>query len=218
LAERETILSNLLSTENENVQAVSIGSLSSAPSQSGFRARFVGAVDAEGYRPATREETARADPVEQARADGFAQGFDEGVRVASESLGADAEMRERLIRGLEQLAPASDGLLSSMLSAAVMRLVTQIVGNVPVDAELLRQRCEAVAAFVDESQSRNTLYMHPDDVPLIEGCTLGVPLMTDASMTRGSIRLDTADGWIEDGPDVQLSRLRGMLDDMEGRA
>ncbi|MBB6123780.1 flagellar biosynthesis protein [Sphingobium subterraneum] len=210
-------MSNLLSGDNVEFQTVTVGSLAHAPAASGFRARFVGAVDAGGYRPATREETARADPVEQARADGFAQGFDEGVRVASESLSADADARERLVHALEQLAPASNGELSSLLSAAVMRLVSQIVGNVPVDADLLRQRCESVAAFIDESQARNSLAIHPDDAPLIEGFTLGVPLVHDASLSRGCIRLDTADGWIEDGPDMQLSRLRAMLDDMEGR-
>jgi flagellar assembly protein FliH len=31
------------------------------------------------------------------------------------------------------------------------------------------------------------------------------------------VRLATADGWIEDGPDVRLSRLKALMDDMEGK-
>ena len=27
-----------------------------------------------------------------------------------------------------------------------------------------------------------------------------------------------ADGWVEDGPDVRLARLRALMDDMEGRS
>ena len=52
---------------------------------------------------------------------------------------------------------------------------------------------------------------HPDDVALLEGETIGVPMVADKSMQRGCVRLETADGWVEDGPDVRLSRLRAQL-------
>ena len=42
-------------------------------------------------------------------------------------------------------------------------------------------------------------------------------LVPDKAMQRGCVRLETAEGWVEDGPDVRLSRLRALLDDMEGR-
>ena len=47
---------------------------------------------------------------------------------------------------------------------------------------------------------------------------IGVPLVSDKSMQRGCVRLETADGWVEDGPDVRLARLRALMDDMEGKA
>src|SRR3546814_7947414 len=47
---------------------------------------------------------------------------------------------------------------------------------------------------------------------------LPVRLLADEEMLRGSVRLDTSDGWVEDGPEIRLSRLQGLLDAMTGRA
>ena len=76
---------------------------------------------------------------------------------------------------------------------------------------------QTVAAFIEDSDGKHALHVHPEDLPLIEGSHIGVPVVADAGLRRGSVRLDTADGWIEDGPDVRLSRLKAMLDDMEGK-
>ena len=57
-----------------------------------------------------------------------------------------------------------------------------------------------------------------DDVALLEGEAIGVPMIADKAMHRGCVRLETADGWVEDGPDVRLSRLRALMDDMEGKS
>ena len=158
------------------------------------------------------------DVLEQARAEAFAMGFDEGCRIATEASGAEAEARERLTQALELLAPAPSGMLSTMLSATVVRLVEQIVGEVEIDIERLVERCDSVAAFIEGHDDRGALHMHPDDVSLLEGEVLGVKLVADQDMHRGCVRLETADGWVEDGPDVRLSRLRALLDDMEGKA
>jgi flagellar assembly protein FliH len=116
------------------------------------------------------------------------------------------------------LAPAPSGMLSTMLSATVVRLVEQIVGEVEIDIERLVQRCDTLAAFIESNQDKSALHLHPDDVTLLEGETIGVPLVADKEMQRGCVRLETADGWVEDGPDVRLSRLRALMDDMEGKA
>ena len=164
------------------------------------------------------DEEPAIDPIDHARADAFAQGFDEGMRVASEGMAVDQEVMERLADALAQIAPAAQGALSALLSSAILRLVTQIVGEVEVDPALLARRVEAVAAFIDEEQTRKKLHVHPDDLMLLTGHEIGFDLVPDADLGRGSVRLDTAEGWVEDGPDVQLSRLKAMLDTMEGQA
>lgn len=176
-----------------------------------------------GAQTATMREASvhveeESDPVEAARIDGFTLGFDEGCRVTRDSVAAENDAAHRLAEALELLAPAPSGTLASMLSAAVIRLVEQIVGEVEIDAGLLQSRCDAVASMIEEGEKQGALHLHPDDLPLVDHADLGVRIVADAQMKRGCVRLDTADGWIEDGPDVRLSRLYAMLADMEGRA
>jgi flagellar assembly protein FliH len=104
-----------------------------------------------------------------------------------------------------------------MLSQAVVRLVAQIVGEVPIDEAVLKMRCAAVAACMDGDEARALLEVHPDDLHLLEEEGLGVTLAANPSLPRGSVRLATSDGWVEDGPDVRLARLKALLDDMEGQ-
>lgn len=211
-------MSNILSGgQLGEAQAIGLGALGTIKGGSAFQARFADGQEVVRPRMAARSDSAAVDPLEQARADAFAEGFDAGMRIAGENQATDDDARMRLALALEQMAPANNGALSALLSSAVLRLVTQIVGEAEIDAALLAQRVEAVAAFVEEEQGRNGLRINPDDLPLLEGQAFGLPLIPDASVTRGGVRLDTADGWIEDGLDVQLSRLKAMLDTMEGR-
>lgn len=163
-------------------------------------------------------EEPEVDLVEEARIEAFTLGFDEGCRVTAEAAAADAEAGDRLAQALELLAPAPSGMLSTMLSATVVRLVEQIVGEVEIDMERLVLRCDTVAAFIESNQDKSALHLHPDDAALLKDEAIGVPMIADKAMQRGCVRLETADGWVEDGPDVRLARLRALLDDMEGKA
>ena len=212
-------MSKLLSSNDlGDAQTVAIGSLGQTGGGGAFRARFADGQEVFGARRGAVEEKNAMDPLEQARADAFAEGFDAGMRVARESAEEDQQISVQLAQALEQMVPAVNGALSTLLSSAVLRLVTQIVGEAAVDHDVLMGRVEAVGAFLEEAQAQSCLHLHPDDIALLDGSEVGFTLSPDASIARGSVRLQTADGWIEDGPDVQLYRLQAMLDDMEGRA
>ncbi len=190
------------------------------PAEGGFRSLYTappGQLTA-AMRGAVMEVEPEIDMVEEARMEGFTLGFDEGCRITAEANAADVDARARLAEALELLSPAPSGMLSTMLSATVVRLVEQIVGEVEIDLERLVQRCDTVAAFIESNQDKSALHLHPDDVALLEGEAIGVPMIADKAMHRGCVRLETADGWVEDGPDVRLSRLRALMDDMEGKA
>ncbi|MGD9811149.1 MAG: FliH/SctL family protein [Sphingobium sp.] len=211
-------MSNILSSSNlPEPQAIAIGALGKTVREGIFHARFADGQEMRARQPLGHGETSKTDPVEQARADAFAEGFDAGMRIATENFAADEDARVKLAHAFDQLVPAANGALASMLSAAVIRLVSQIVGETPVNVDALARRVETVAAFIEEGQSRSSLHVNPDDIALLEGREFGFPLTPDADVARGGVRLETADGWIEDGPDIQISRLKAMLDDMEGR-
>lgn len=202
----------------QQVASIPLGGVSQVKS-GGFRSLFA---EDHGFQGQARHDAAPPmtdeDILEQARMEAFAQGFDEGCRVIGDGQAAEAEARNRLAQALELLTPTPSGMLSTMLSATVVRLVEQIVGEVEIDIERLLQRCDTVAAFIEENDPKGALHLHPEDIALLEGEEIGVKLLADKAMHRGCVRLETADGWVEDGPDVRLSRLRALLADMEGKA
>jgi flagellar assembly protein FliH len=157
------------------------------------------------------------DPIEEASREAFLQGFQEGERLTREAMEQDNVARVELAVAISLLAQAGEGTLATMLSQTVIRLVHQIIGEVPIDETLLMARCEAVAACVDGDEARTVLEVNPEDLPLLEMEQIGVRLMAQPDLARGSVRLATADGWVEDGPDVRLDRLKALMDDMEGR-
>lgn len=204
------------------VSSVAGFSRAAAPGN-GFRSRFGAVGDGAGWT-ATRVDTAdhlepepEIDPVEQASQEGFLIGFQEGERITREAFEADDTVRRQLTDAIAQLSGMGEGTLASLLSQAVLRLVTQIVGEVEVDEGRLAERCAAVAACIDPDEGKAVLEVNPADLPLIDAKGLTVALSPNADIARGCVRLATSEGWIEDGPDVRLSRLKAMMDDMEGR-
>jgi len=170
---------------------------------------------AEPTRAEPAEET--VDPIEAAAREAFVQGFQEGERLTREAADRDNAARLALAEAIGLVAQAGEGTLAALLSEAVIRLVTQIIGEAPIDAATLQARCAAVAACIDSDEARAVIEVNPEDLPLLEMEHVGVALAPNADLPRGSVRLATSDGWVEDGPDVRLSRLKAMMDDMEGR-
>lgn len=203
------------------------GEFGSVAPRGNFRTRFGGLADEIGWTPggldgrAARAPEAFAepepDPVEQASREAFIAGFREGERVTREAMEADDAARRALADAIAQVSGAGEGALASLLSQAVLRLVTQIVGAVPIDEAMLAERCAAVAACIDADDGKVVLEVNPEDMGLIDAGAVTVALSPNPQLPRGSVRLATADGWIEDGPGVRLDRLKALMDDMEGK-
>jgi len=71
---------------------------------------------------------------------------------------------------------------------------------------------DANAALIGEATQPARLRVHPDDAALLREAPLEVAVEADACLERGTVLLETADGWVEDGPAVRLERLRAELD------
>lgn len=206
-----------------SVSAVAGFSQRAAVQGGSFRSRFGAAGEGTGWSaakvgvPDVMPAEPEVDPIEQASQEGFVMGFQEGERITREAAEADDAARLQLAHAINQLGGMDEGTLSSLLSAAVLRLVTQIVGEVPVDEARLAERCAAVAAHIDPDDGKAVLEVNPEDLSLIDASALTVELKPNRELGRGSVRLATSEGWIEDGPDVRLARLQAMMNDMEGR-
>jgi len=191
------------------------------PSAGGFTAR--GASDAGGFS-AWAQSDGSADhgfhsnasndvaDAEALIAQGYADGLNEGRRLAMIEMEEERAALQRLAAGIECLNPQGSDGLAAMLANSVKRLVTQIVGEVEINADTLAERTQAVAAMIAEETAPSRLRLHPTDVIRLQGANIAVEMVGDPMLAPGTIVLDTGSGWVEDGPHVRLEKLRAQLD------
>lgn len=177
------------------------------PWSSAYRADLLDR-EADAPAPTTIEQ------VDDVRAAAFAEGFEQGRRATEEALTGEREALARLAAALEVLQPEAPHDLAAMLAETVERLVRQIVGEVSLDGDLLLQRASAVAALIAEDATPSRMRLHPDDHARLEGAALPVERVADPQLAPGTVLLEVGDGWIEDGPEVGLEKLRIALDRM----
>ncbi|MBB5686452.1 hypothetical protein [Sphingobium boeckii] len=144
----------------------------------------------------------------------FADGYNEGRRTVELEVGAEREAVARLAEMLEQYRPEPPAELASLLAETVDRLVRQIVGEAVIDADLLDKRVAVVAQLIADASAPRRMRLHPDDIKRLEGADLDVEIIPDAGMLPGSVFVETGTGWVEDGPDVGLEKLRQALERM----
>ena len=145
-------------------------------------------------------------------AQGYADGLNEGRRLAMIEMEEERAALQRLAGSLECLNPEGSDGLAAMLANSVKRLVTQIVGEVEINADTLAERTQAVAAMIAEETAPSRLRLHPTDVARLAGANIAVEMVGDPLLAPGTIVLDTGTGWVEDGPHVRLEKLRTQLD------
>lgn len=148
------------------------------------------------------------------QATAFAEGFEAGRHAVEDMIGEERAAIAQLALSLEVLKPQPSQALAMLLSETVERLVRQIMGTVEIDRDTLIDRCEQAAELIGDEAGPMRLRLHPADLELIADAPIDTPLVADPHLMRGTIRLETDEGWIEDGPEARLERLRAALDQM----
>jgi flagellar assembly protein FliH len=144
----------------------------------------------------------------------FAEGFEEGRKAVEDMITDERAAIVQLAASLEVLKPQPSQALAMLLSETVERLVRQIMGTVEIDRDTLIERCERAAELIGEEAGPMRLRLNPADLELLSDARIDTPLVGDPHLLRGTIRLETDEGWIEDGPEARLERLRAALDQM----
>lgn len=148
------------------------------------------------------------------QAKAFAEGYEEGCRSLEDAFAEERAALVRLMESVEALKPEPATGLAMLLAETVERLVRQVMGEVTIDRDTLAERAEKVAEMISEEAGAKRLRLHPDDLALLGDSVAGVAATADHSLVRGTIRLEMDEGWIEDGPEARLERLRAALDKM----
>lgn len=146
------------------------------------------------------------------RAEAFAQGLAEGRRTVEAEIAAERDAVVRLAEALENLQPEPPRELGLLLAETVKRLVRQIVGEVEIDGDALLARALAAAEAVADESAPVRMRLHPEDHERLRGARIDIEMVSDSHLAPGTILLETGEGWLEDGPQVRLDKLRAALD------
>jgi flagellar assembly protein FliH len=154
----------------------------------------------------------------------YDQGVADGIAQAQAEMQSSDAAAQALAQAVLALRPQlSQGLcampeepvdMALMLAETVERLVRQIVGEVSFDSDILVERATRAAVIVAEAGTPAKMRLNPSDHGFLEGADLPVEMVSDARLAPGTVLLETADGWIEDGSDVGIEKLRIALDRM----
>lgn len=145
----------------------------------------------------------------------YQRGFDEGQKLMAEANGELAAISERLSASIDNLKPVLSGQLCEIILGALSALLENTAGFAVPDSDLLAKRCNDLAALAQRELTNAQLHIHPDDRALIGDAQIGLPVIDDPTLMRGTISIAHQDGYLEQGTQPVLDELKAMLDEME---
>lgn len=169
---------------------------------SGFRvdARFGALAAAEPERRVPQEPDA-PDPVDEAYAQGFAAGYEQALAEAQANSETVAAARERLTLSLSRLDAVMEEELRMRLRETVAALCESAIAPLALDEDALIRRVETAISMLSRADDDRLIRLHPDDLKMISPrLSSDWQVDADARLERGTIRIETVSGGVEDGP------------------
>lgn len=182
-------------------------SLAEALSQpSGFRAdaRF-GALALEAAPtepvPALPPEPEGPDLVEEAFAQGFTAGYEQALGEAQAKADADSAACKGLALSLSRLDAVLEEELRMRLRETVAALCESAIAPLAIDQDALVRRIETAVSMLSRADDDRVIRLHPDDLEFVSPrLSSEWQVDPDPRLERGTIRLETSNGGVEDGP------------------
>ncbi|HEX8389766.1 MAG TPA: FliH/SctL family protein [Sphingomonas sp.] len=163
--------------------------------------------------PTVEDAPEPVDAVETARAEGYAEGLAAATADAAQARARDEALIAGLAAALAGAGRIDREAMASRLRSTVLLLVTRLVGESGVSADLLAARVDAATKLLADEAESALLRLHPDDVALVEGRLPDrVFAAGDAGVARGSFVLESASTVVEDGPEMWLEQLAAAID------
>jgi flagellar assembly protein FliH len=143
--------------------------------------------------------------------DEFARGLAEGQQIANAAFEADRAAFQQLLAAADAFQPDTSAELATLIGEAVVRLVEQIAGRVEIELEYLEQQIGRATALISEAEAARTIWLNPEDYQLLANADLGLAMNVDPDLSRGDMRIDCSDSWIEMGAAFGIEKLRDMF-------
>lgn len=164
-----------------------------------------------GFRPSARfggaalagPEPDPVDPEAELFAQAHAQGFAEGYAVAEAEAQAMLEAHGRLSLAFERLDQQMEEELRLALREAVSALCEHALAPLAIAEDALIARIDKAVAMLSRSYDERTIRLNPEDLALItDRLRAEWTVVPDPSLPRGSLRVESVEGGIEDGPET----------------
>ena len=168
-----------------------------------------------GWNPLdpTQPTSPHLDPVVAAHAAGFAEGEAAALADIAERQAADRALLADLAAALAASGRVDRDAVAKRIRQTVLHLVTRLIGEAGVSADLLAARIAAATDLLADASESALLRLNPADVPLVDGrLPATVFAAGDATVARGSFVLESASTVVEDGPDLWLDQLTHAID------
>jgi flagellar assembly protein FliH len=152
--------------------------------------------------PEPEPEPEPEDPVGNAYAEGYAVGEAKVLAEAAERERIAAASREAMGLSITRLNREMEEELRQRLRDTVAALCEAAIAPLALDETALEARIERAVAMLSRADDERVVRLHPEDAALV-GPRLAEDweIMPDPSLTRGSIRVETRNGGVEDGPE-----------------
>jgi flagellar assembly protein FliH len=142
-----------------------------------------------------------ADPVADAYARGLADGAETAAATAQAAAAADFTARHRIETALAAMEADAIDALAQRLQATVLALCGSMLAEAAIAPDALARRAAAAAARFARSGEERGIRLHPEDLALVHGrLPESWHCEPDPALERGALRVETADGGVEDGP------------------
>ncbi|SFF76109.1 flagellar assembly protein FliH [Novosphingobium sp. CF614] len=150
--------------------------------------------------PVAIEEEA-PDPVAEAFAAGFAAGHEQARGEAEARAAADAAAREGLMLSFHRFDNALEEELRLRLRDTVAALCEASIAPLALDEEALLRRIARAVSMLARADDERVIRLHPEDLGLVSPrLSAEWQVQPDPKLERGTIRIESANGGVEDGP------------------
>ena len=142
------------------------------------------------------------DPLAAAWAEGFAAGTEQARAEAEQALAADRAAREGLALSFAALDAKLQEELRLRLRDTVAALCEEALRPLALDAEALMRRIDRAVSMLARADDERVICLHPEDLAMI-GPQLDDEwhIRPDPALERGALRIESANGGVEDGPE-----------------
>ena len=141
------------------------------------------------------------DSCKRAWDEGHAAGCTETQRAADTAAAAQAAARGKIEMTLARLDTEQQELLRQRLFVAIEVLCEASLEPLKLDRDALAARVDRAAAMLARADDERLLRLHPADIALVgDALPAGLEVRPDPALERGALRLETANGGVEDGP------------------